>query len=276
MAADPQASSTLQAAQQALDETSIGRLAGNITSATGLNVPATGPNAINISQQSAMTNLLRLGALAATLGVGYRSALGLKRLLTSDQEREAPESPNVVRIPIRRKSAGLENYNPEAPSGVVPFLKGQQGTSMLSKPWAIAALPFLVGGGLYGGYKLTDLLFDDMRKKNTQRELEEAKRQYEAALLGTDKAAGDRSLSDKLDQVFEAAWEKKAVVDMVTGGYLAALLAAGGLAAHTGYSLGRKYNKSQLLQKALERRKALQAAKAPAPVTVLVDETEAT
>jgi hypothetical protein len=269
----PQVSKELQTAHDLLNKDTTGQLAGFLTKSLGLNVPSTSPNLVNVTQQATMRDLLRIGALTAALGVGYRGALGLRRVLSPDSEVQTPEAPSVVRIPIRRKQAALEAYNPEAPGGVVPFLKGQQGTTMLSKPWAIAALPFVIGGGLYGGYKLSDILFDKLRKSNTQQELDEAKKQYQEALLGRDKEAGDQAISAKVDKLFDTVWEKRAILDKATGGYLAALLAAGGLAAYAGHSLGSKYNKSNLLQKALERRKAMLAARSPAPVTVLVDES---
>jgi hypothetical protein len=145
------------------------------------------------------------------------------------------------------------------------FMTGWGAANMGDKPWVIPAAAAAVGGGLYGGYKLTDWLLDKTRRREQDSELEAAKRRYEAALMGRfdkEAAAG----SDPLDELAASCMEKDAALGTLAG---LALLGMGTIGLGSGlasYNWARSRSRTKALEEAIRRRQEALFAQSPRPI----------
>jgi hypothetical protein len=145
------------------------------------------------------------------------------------------------------------------------FVTGWNATSMGDKPWVIPAAAAAVGGGLSGGYKLTDWLLDKTRRREQDSELAEAKRRYEAALMGRfdkEAAAG----ADPLDELAASCAEKDAALGTLAG---LALLGMGTIGLGSGlasYNWARSRSRTKTLEEAIRRRQEALFAQSPRPI----------
>ena len=143
-------------------------------------------------------------------------------------------------------------------------------SSWFSGATAPVGLPYTIPSALlgfplafYGGWKGVDALMDKQRRAQTESELDEAKRDYESALLGSYKTASDNDgdVSANLDKAFSGLQEKaeKAAFFENAPGSMAGLAAA--------YTLGtlplgyyvvdrqmKKNSRKAILDKALRER----------------------
>lgn len=151
--------------------------------------------------------------------------------------------------------------------GILGRLAGDNAASFAEQPWAWPASAALIGGGLYGGYKMVDGLMDAARKNETDSELNTAKDQYEQSLLAqyTGKTAGAK---DPLDEVFEA-FEKTGFINQTMG---AALLGGGllaGLAGKATYDTMSGRSETAALQDAMKMRQMDLYTRSPRPVIAM-------
>jgi hypothetical protein len=144
------------------------------------------------------------------------------------------------------------------------------GRSFADKPATYALGVPLVAGGLYAGYKGVGHVADQLRNRDQDQELEEARRAYEQALLHrfSGKAASEQqSWHGELD----ALYEKRANVGLGTATGLG-LLGLGGLAGVSGimtYNYARDNSRRKVLEAAVRRRQeAILASSPPGIVAV--------
>jgi hypothetical protein len=138
---------------------------------------------------------------------------------------------------------------------------GWSSPSPLDKPWVYPVGAAAIGGGLYGGYKLTDWLLDKARRRESEGELARARREYEEAMLGQygQKTAG----VDPVDALFE---KSAGVIGPALG---LGLLGMGtvGLASGLGsYHWARSRSKTKALEEAIKRRQEALFGQAPRPI----------
>jgi hypothetical protein len=136
------------------------------------------------------------------------------------------------------------------------------------KPWAVPAAAAAIGGGLYGGWKLTDYLLGKTRTAEQESELEEARKEYEGALAGRRKLASAAAGPEPLDALADL-YEKQALWPEAKG---LGLLLGGGLLLGSGvggYNWARSLSAEKAIEEAVKRRQAQIAEQAPSPIMAI-------
>jgi hypothetical protein len=267
--------------------------------ATMLTNPETGPG--NVAQAEAMRKILHAALFAGALGVGGRTLQGVGdffgRNLGDPPKVPLRQSTIPVPVPIdlnsrprsRTKRADVlappAEFHKEPLTWTAQHLANRLGTmrapgtpestthrllsgwgaqSPADMPWVYPAGAAAVGAGLYGGYKLTDWLLDKTRKREIDSELEQARKEYQEAMLG--QYAGQKTAAvDPIDQLFE----KQAILGKALGLGLLGMGAVGLASGLGSYSWARKHSRSKALEEAIRRRQEALFAQAPRPIMAI-------
>lgn len=273
---------------------------------TLLTDPEVGPS--NAMQAETMRKILHAALFAGAVGAGGRTAQGLGNFLGRNLggPPKTPLRQSTIPIPVpvdpdrkpapprRPKFAALDppasfaekplgwaaqhmanavgtmKAPGEAMSSAGKLLTGWGAKSPKDMPWAYPAGAAAVGAGLYGGYKLTDWLLDKARRNEVDSELEQARREYQEAMMGQ---YGQKAASpDPVDELYDVA-EKRAFLGGVVGPAVGlGLLGMGTVGLGSGvaaYNWGRKQSKSKALEEAIRRRQEALFAQAPRPIMAL-------
>ena len=142
-------------------------------------------------------------------------------------------------------------------------LSGWGEPGMAQKPWTYIAAPLAIGGGLYGGWKLTDYLLNKTRSAEQESELESARKEYESALAGRRKLASAEP--DPLDDL-AAEYEKRALVNELAGIGLGAAGLTALLSGLGTYRWTRSLAEDKAVEEAVRRRQAQLAEQSPSPI----------
>ena len=125
-----------------------------------------------------------------------------------------------------------------------------------------------------------DYLLDKRRKGDLDAELEQAKQEYEAALMANShgKMAADGTLAADLDRLYDAVSEKKAAEKQATsmadwagfglGNYGVYAGASGIAGAALAYNWAKKRQRRALIEKALKERRKRRFSSQPAAMYV--------
>lgn len=224
-------------------------------------------------RQGAYADAAKLGLLAAGLGAAIRGGTGLYQMAQKNMRpaaRPAATAPVMIDVPIRKKqeednplkmASQSEVSVPE--SWVQDFLSGGANTKP-SRWWAALPVSVAAGaGGLYGGWKLSDMLMDSRRKSQLQAELDDAKSDYEAALRGESK------LGQALDALYDRMEKEANIADIVGPNLgLAALLGLTGAlgSGYVSYNLTKARNPQALKDKAKRQYQVEQYRRRPSPI----------
>jgi hypothetical protein len=146
-------------------------------------------------------------------------------------------------------------------------LSGWGSRSIADKPWAYPVGAAAIGAGLVGGYKLTDWLLDRARKNEVDSELAEARKQYEAAMMGQygQKAASVDPV-DPVDALYDATEKSAGVVGPALGMGLLGMGAIGLGSGMASYNWARGRSRTRALEEAIRRRQEALFAQAPRPI----------
>lgn len=206
----------------------------------------------------------------ATLGIGAagRGLVGLAQLLTRNKPRKPRSGPASLSLPYPVK-AGFDARG---------FLGGDNAATKSGVPWYGPAMMLSGLAGLGIGWKGMDHVLDSRRKAETQADLDNARKDFRAALLSqytSGKTAEDSPMvkaSEALDTAFEKfaglleAVDKappplvKTSVDwanlggQAVGGYGMYAGLSGLLAGSLIYDKIKKRSRSAIINKALQRR----------------------
>lgn len=262
-----------------------GAVAGGLASAgllRPLRLDARAAAAVPKSLSPAVGRLARAGTVAAgsVPGAVASAALGepLTRLLTKKLLGKSPAKKRSA-----EKSASLFGSDPGKPTppvGSPGWLRGDSQTDVAGIPWAIPAAAGAGLGGLVGGHALVRHLLKRRRKAELDRQLAEAQKDYEEAMLSQydpsklRQLGGVKSASDALDACYDA-FEKAGSLpsfDSVLGrGAGLYATGAGLLGLGTGYGVYKwLQSRSSLktLRDALKRRAILRSLQNPAELYV--------
>jgi hypothetical protein len=154
---------------------------------------------------------------------------------------------------------------------VLDVLGNVHAKNTMEMPAGLPAVMLSGLGGGYGGWALTDYLLDKRRKKLLRQEVDDAKQQFEQALVG--KSAVAKDLDELCDLAEKTAndsfWQGMGTVGGV-GLTTAAIMAL--LAGQVGYQNAQKRDAANVVEKAREQHaRALQAAR---PVAVFARPVE--
>lgn len=243
---------------------------------------------INPQLLSMVTNVL-IGA--GGLGAALRGGKGLYNVVRRNvAQPDSMDHTLMVPVPVeRRKRAETSDTKydrylrqlearrepPPAAAGgkrssFTNFLLGGNAKDLGEHPLANAAAITAGMGGLYGGYKLTDWLLDQQRRRSLSRERDAAKAKYEAALQalvqkpravggGLNKAASADPLDQLCDRAEKQAWSGGQVANVALATW-PPLFLAGFLLSH---GLTSSRGKHKLLQKAVSQRQQRQLLSEP-------------
>jgi hypothetical protein len=219
---------------------------------------------------------LGLGAGAASL---YYLARGLSQALRDRKPvEEDDENVPATAVVAGNKMAGLyDNMATGAgkmlPDSLADFLKpftpairpGKDNTfdpNVIRSSFGTAATLGAGALGTYGGYKLISALHGMKKKRDRQAEIDEAEQAYYDALTGSGgnklasvySLAGEKAAAEKMANPMEwlsGVWDTaKRVPAAVGGGYVAAGLGLGGLAAKLMYDRARERSKAKAVEEA--------------------------
>ena len=261
----------------------------------------------NNAQVDAVRNLLGLAGTSLALGAGVRGLSGLGSFFGRNVSGapKTPQRQTFVRIPVPVKvrsraerdamlaaaveaqdkeagfvkladwaktiadTAGLLRRPGQIPNLLQEHLGGWGQTDMSKMPWVYPTATLgALGGGLYGGWKLTDLLLDKTKNMEQESELEAARQEYEKALAGRRKIASAEAKPSPLDELADR-YEKRALLSELTGTGLAL---AGGTALLSGigtYNWARSLSEEKAVEEAVRRRQAQIAEQAPSPIMAI-------
>jgi len=198
------------------------------------------------NNREAFKTLAKTLLLAAGGGAAIRGLSGIRNILSSDPE---PVPARTVDMPIiyGRKKEKVANAKLRSPYYIPGMLLGAP----------LAA---------YGGWKAIDAVLDRQRRLKTEEELEEAKKNYEQAVLSSYKQGSELSSEELLDEVFSnyKAASVQDWMDTAKGLGLTYALATAPLGYMVVNSAMRKKSKRKILEKAMRERARMQAQKQPA------------
>ena len=238
-------------------------------------------NANKHLQSSAKNDILKAMLIAGGVGAGMRGISGLSRMFSQGQQ---PVPSRTVDMPVMYPRDKEEDEEKVA--------NNSDATSKIGLNYYIPSM--LLGAPLaaYGGWSGVDAILDKQRLKKTDAELDEAKEEYQRALLGAYKRGSDAGdpLS-VLDEVFDGHYDKQAagagdgdlevppgIIENFFRNYAPNLpgTATGLAAAYAipaglgGYavvdSIMKKRSKQALLEKAMKERARRQAMQQPAEI----------
>lgn len=246
------------------------------------------------AKRDALMQLLQIGALGLGGGVAGRSLIGLSRMMN---EPDLKVSGGNVRPEVRVPPAAWDEKEKLAASGTGPpgdmfqyfsnMLPNISTTRPLGDWWGPSAALATAGGGLVGGYALTDWLLKKEREGYRKGELDEAEKDYQQSLGDEYRAAmmaknagddlGIDALYDRLQErekqasvlgAMESPWSSTVGHDpwqQGKGWLLAAMLATGAGSGYAMYNHTKDKSKQKLLNKALQARARRRAMMSPAP-----------
>lgn len=213
--------------------------------------------------------------LAGAAGAGLRGLVGLNRMAKEIKPRPSKTVDMEVPFPVVKE----EEEEKSAESSVVDRLFDNLKFGPKSEPRAThnTGVPYYIPAMMLGlpaagiaGWKGMDAIFDKQRKRQSQRQLDAAKEEYEEELLGSYKQGSDSAV-DKLDKVFES-FEKAAYFEIpgtgnVSGqlkGLLATYALLSGPAAYMYVNDKMKKNSQKaILEKAVKERSRRAAQQQP-------------
>lgn len=227
---------------------------------------------------------------------GLNTAKIPKNLLREPAPETAPKNPTAPPEKKKRKIMPLEEeaktagvmdslyeaagktipttFNPFASADGAPSPTSPESPTVAHAGWRTAANVAALLGGLYGGRKLVNAISQHKKKKDLADEVNDARKQYFAALTGKEAAALDAAFENYLtkqaagenptwfqDQVWNPAeaFTKNYVGIPLWRALLMTGLGTGALGAHYAYNRTREQSKSQNLQKARQSRARLKA-----------------
>lgn len=227
------------------------------------------------NQRAALEMALAAGAGGIGLGLLGRGLVGAK-----DQALSAVKNPTrvgglaSVHVPAR----GRDEEEKRSEFDPLKWFKGDYAGDKTAVPWAIpATVAATVGGGMLGWGGL-DKVLDRRRRLAVDQELNDAKREYEAAIMGKQGSVLGAELDrlyDKIASFVEFEKESSPASDAASqaaGLYLTMLLGTGALGAYGGYRLGRSGRSRKLLEEASRRRRDQLFSRTPPMMIALRDQ----
>lgn len=243
---------------------------------------AYGPDSPEALRMEAKRRLLKNLLIAAGLGVGTRTAFGVRDWLAegneekdaSEVEKDAMDPGTVALVAALGALTAGGTY-----AGIRAAKKSFEQSEPHHVPWYMGATALGVPLAYYGGHRTADYLFDKAKRSKLTSEVDEARKEYEAALAAEQLAAGPASIAktgSAVDLVAERLANKYVEdPEMLTkegkGGMgataLAAIVALQGLIGSGSWLLTKHYmDKADENRRQLEALRSVQKARAMNPL----------
>jgi hypothetical protein len=232
-------------------------------------------------QSQALGNIGKVALFSAGIGGAARGAMGLYNVLKRNVVDPKPTR-HVAMMPLPIPD-DVENVEQEKRGGVMGFLFNNPGaTSVEGLPYY---RPAVMMGGLaagYGGWKGVDAVLNQRRKADIDDDVEQARSEFQQALLGQYKKPGQAKeaadaemvkLAADLDALYDL-FEKQASFygiptnaedfGQLAGSYGMYAAPSALIAGYAAYKAGDKRTRRDVLEKALKLRRARRQAVQPA------------
>jgi hypothetical protein len=219
-------------------------------------------------QGTAARNAAMLGLVGLGTGAGARGLVGLLQMFNRKRRPFMRTAPAPVPVDVHVEE---EEQQPKL-AGVMDFLRGDQAQSVSGVPWAIPAAVGAGAAGLAGGWGTMDYLMDKRRKGDLQAELDQAKQEYEQALMAhaSGKTASEHSVNSDLDELYDTLQTKSAswsdMAGRAAGTYGVGAGITGLISAMLAYNYGQKRQQRNLVDKAIKERRRRRYSQQPAPL----------
>lgn len=245
----------------------------------------------DLARQQAWNHVRNLLLTGLGVGAAARGTMGLASMLSRNTSDPSPPraGPVITPTPVPADMVEDEELNQhklacaamsllEKKAEEPGFLSQMAGLST-QVPWVMPAAMLAAGGGLYGGWKAVDKLLDARRRAAQEAEYEEAKREFETAIMDQyGKQGADSELRRALDGLFEKAsrfndmvksafWPEVGNVALNSYGTYAGL--TGLAAALWAYNQARQSNQSDVLRAAQSKRLAKRYAQRPPAIVAI-------
>ena len=262
-----------------------------------------GPTMNQLNWNSTVGDVTQMGLGALAVGAGARGLTGLYNLMTERATRPRNTYPGamVTRIPIPVQDD--EDDKPHHRRKVVTATDG--GPPVTDYRNGALYMPAMMGAGalgLYGGWKGVDALLQHQRDQASKQKVEDARKDFEQALLESypkprkpsgipglkvsqdEQESDGQKLSRALDDLYDKLQEKRAfdwsiggmvspdTTQNLAGMYGTYALGSGLLAGKLTYDAGMKNNGQTVLRKAIARRARRQAMQRPSEILAVPDE----
>ena len=199
------------------------------------------------SRQNARTavakRLMSLLGLGAVAGAGVRGVTAVNDMFKDSPEDKVPtvSAPNIVSLYAPQSPAkfaaianpevtlaaapptptaakpGLMDTISKSLGNMIPDQMTPQTSNVMANEWTMPMAALALGGGLGGGYKLTDWLLRKEHESNKERQLDNAKKEYRDALANqyrtammAKNAGDDLGINSLADIYLEKGVEKRA------------------------------------------------------------------
>ncbi len=213
-------------------------------------------------QADATKDILKALLLAGGLGAAARGASGLQSMF-APKKKVSPGRVVEMPVPYPTESDGEEKKADNSLATSRYGLNYFMPSMLLGAPLAA-----------YGGWKGVDAILNSQRRKEKEKELEQAKQEYEQALLGAYKKGTDEALDSAFSGLEKDAspldWVQNKINQVapnLAGASQGALLTAGLVSAPLGYMIVnnamKKNSRRAILEKALAERARRQALSQP-------------
>lgn len=226
----------------------------------------------------ALRKVINMGIAAFGVGGAVRGAKGLLNTMERNKKKDRGGALRqyLVEIPAQQKTAGDGVMD-----SLAKFFLGNNATHPVGMPAFLSGAALALAGGGYGGYKTVDYLMDNNKKKLLDDELAKAKKEYEDALIGSQKSSAANTLPHDLDKlaqfildnrasIKQAADKKADAIGTLTGLYLLSALAGAGYVGAHSYASARKKSRKAMLEKA---RKHINRNNVEAPLYAEIEPT---
>jgi hypothetical protein len=212
-------------------------------------------------QGDALGMIAKALGIGAGIGVATRGAIGLHDYLSKPKE---VKSPRVIDMPIP--------YPKEKKKEQEKSADNRQATSMVGLNYFMPSM--LLGAPLaaYGGWKAVDAVLNARRKAQVEKELEQAKKDYEKTIIGAYKKSAESTLDNIFNKLEKTAFSldiNKAFPNL-SGMTQGAALTYGLTSLPVGYLIAnemmKKNTQRAVLRKAIEERARRQALYQPSEI----------
>jgi len=236
-----------------------------------------------VLRASAAKDLQNILLTGLGIGAGARGLYGLYNLAQrSGRGPEQPRTPGplVLDYPIPTREEEDE-LRPKLAADDESFWDSQSKTGI---PWYLPGGLAAGAGGVYGGWKLMDMILDRRRNQEQEDDLEQARAEFRAALTGGGpKLASDggNTLGHDLDRLYDMLQEKQAEFEKTSSSAVGDIWGKikGGYGVYSGltslaaglwmYNRAKKMQRRTLLEKAKKERERQRFERRPPAIEAL-------
>lgn len=179
---------------------------------------------IRKGQKELIRNILLAGLATGTTLYGGTRLMDI--LANTDEPKKVKKNP--VFMPFgtskRKKEVGdMDKFSSTKTAGISDYFNGKENVDLFeASPYTIPLSILAAGGGIYGGYKGSELLYNLLKGNEQENRLEDVKNENKKLLQARYRLSKMQSVQKDIDSAFDRYiesnnMEKKAVIGMLGG-----------------------------------------------------------